>query len=129
MPTLDIRSQRLRLLFLALCEPTFEVDPGRLISKILFNQLSESVFDLLANELFRQFSGLCDQKVAVRPQSVIGHLAILELLLDEFELPIPQVEALDEPELVTLRMIVFGITEEDLVQEILLLVKVTLVDL
>ena len=129
MPTLDIRSQRLRLLFLALCEPTFEVDPGRLISKILFSQLSESVFDLLANELFRQFSGLCDQKVAVRPQCIIGHLAILELLLDEFELPLPEVEALDQPELVTLRMIVFGITEEDLVQEILLLVKVTLVDL
>ena len=97
MPTLDIRTQRLRLLFLALCEPTFEVDPGRLISKILFSQLSESVFYLLANELFRELSGLCDEKVAVRPQCVIGHLAILELVLDEFELPIPQVEALHEP--------------------------------
>ena len=85
------------MLFLALCEPTFEVDPGCLISKILFNQLSESVFDLLANELFRELSSLCDQKVAVRPQCVIGHLAILELLLDEFELAFPQVEALHEP--------------------------------
>jgi hypothetical protein len=129
VPTLDISAQGLCLLFLALCQPAFKVDPGSLISKILFNQLSESVFDLLSNELFRELSGLGDQEVAVRPKCVIGHLAILELLLDELKLPVPKVEALDEPELVALCMIVLGIAQVYLVEEILLLVKVTLVDL
>ena len=129
MPTLDISAQGFRLLFLALCQPAFKVDPSSLISKILFNQLSESVFDLLSNELFRELSGLGDQEVAVRPKCVIGHLAILELLLDELELPVPKVEALHEPEFVALCMIVLGIAKVYLVEEILLLVKVTLVDL